>query len=196
MDLFRRVEALILKPKEEWARIKGEPATVRGLFTSYAMILAAIPAVSEFIGDVLIGQRLPFIGWYRRGVGEALGKAVLFYIFSLATVYLFALSINILAPNFSSAPNMVNALKLSVYSMTPVWLSGVLYIIPFLGILSLLASLYGLYILFLGFEASLMDTPKDRRVAYLAVSILVVVVLYIVFSVILAGIFAVRYRTI
>lgn len=193
MDLVKRVQSILLKPKDEWVKIKGESATVADLFRSYAMILAAIPAVSQFLGNVMIGRRLPFVGFYRWSVGRALGNAVFTYLFSLATVYLFALIINALAPNFASPQNMISALKLAVYSMTPGWVAGVFYIIPALWVLSLLASLYGLYILYLGFDTPMMDTPKDKVMGYLGVSILVAIGLYVVFGLILGAIFAVRY---
>ena len=50
MDIVNRVQQLILKPKEEWINIKEEKITIAELFTSYAMILLAIPAVAQFIG--------------------------------------------------------------------------------------------------------------------------------------------------
>ncbi|HUT07664.1 MAG TPA: Yip1 family protein [Candidatus Latescibacteria bacterium] len=193
MDIVQRVQSIILKPKAEWVKIKAEPSTVAGLFTSYAMILAAIPAGAQFLGNILVGSRLPFVGLYRWSIGRALGNAIVYYIFALATVYLFALIINELAPNFGSAKNMTSALKLSVYSMTPGWVAGILYIIPGLWILGILASLYGLYVLYLGFDTPMMETPKDKVMSYLGVSIVVVIVLYVVFSLILGGIFAVRY---
>jgi hypothetical protein len=193
MDIVQRVQSIILKPKEEWVKIKAEPSTVAGLFTSYAMILAAIPAGAQFLGNILVGSRLPVVGLYRWSIGRALGNAVVSYVFALAAVYLFALIINELAPNFGSAKNMTSALKLSVYSMTPGWVAGILYIIPGLWILGILAGLYGLYVLYLGFDTPMMETPKDKVISYLGVSIVVVIVLYVVFSLILGGIFAVRY---
>lgn len=195
MNLVQRVQSILLKPKEEWLVIKGESTTVTDLFTSYAMILAAIPAVFQFLGNILVGQRLPFVGVARWGLGRAFGSAVVSYVFALATVYIFAVIINALAPNFSSAQNMTNALKLAVYSMTPGWVAGVFYIIPALWVLTLLASLYGLYILYLGFETPLMETPKDKVMGYMGVSIIVVIVLYVVFGLILSGIFAVRFHS-
>jgi len=193
MDIVQRVQSIILKPKEEWVKIKAEPSTVADLFTSYAVILAAIPAVAQFLGNILVGRRLPVVGLYRWSIGRAFGNAVLSYVFALATVYLFALIINELAPNFGSAKNMTSALKLSVYSMTPGWVAGILYIIPGLWILGILAGLYGLYVLYLGFDTPMMETPKDKVMSYMGVSIVVVIVLYVVFSLILGGIFAVRY---
>jgi hypothetical protein len=193
MDIVRRVQSIILRPKEEWIKIKAEPSTAAGLFTSYAMILAAVPAVFQFLGHILVGQRLPMIGRYRWPIGSALASAVVAYVLSLATVYLFALIINALAPNFSSAKNMTNAVKLAVYSMTPGWVAGVLNIIPGLWVLGLLASLYGLYILYLGLDTPMMETPKDKVMGYFGVSILVVIGLYIVVNWFLKVIFAVRY---
>jgi Yip1 domain len=193
MDIVPRVQAILLKPKEEWVKIKAEPSTVTELFTSYAMILAAIPAIGQFLGNILVGRRLPMVGVFRWPLGRALGNAVVSYVFALVAVYIFALIINELAPNFGSTKNLTGALKLAVYSMTPAWVAGVLYIIPGLWVLGILAGLYGLYILYLGFDTPLMETPKNKVVGYLVVSIVVVVVLYVVFYWILGGIFAVRY---
>ncbi len=191
MDLMARVQGILLKPKEEWVKIKEETVTVSELFTSYVLILAAIPAAAQFIGLSLIGRRVPFVGWYRYGLGRGLLYAILFYVFTLVSVYVFGIIINALAPTFSSKQNMANAMKLAAYSMTPAWVAGVLYIIPYLGILVILASIYGIYILYLGFMTPLMDTPKEKVVVYLVVSIVVVIVLMVVVSIILGAIFAV-----
>jgi hypothetical protein len=191
MDLVSRVQAILLKPKEEWVKIKAETSTVAELFTSYAVILAAIPAVATFIQVSLIGQRVPIIGWVRIGIGRGLAQAILTYVLTLVSVYVSALVINALAPTFSSTPNQINALKLVVYSMTPGWVAGVLNIIPYLGILAMLAGLYGLYILYLGFLTPMMDTPKEKVMSYFIISLVVVLVLYVVVFLVLGAIFAV-----
>ncbi|MGZ5438549.1 MAG: Yip1 family protein [Candidatus Aminicenantales bacterium] len=193
MDIVQRVQSILLKPKEEWAKIKAEPTTMAGLFTSYAMVLAAIPAGFQLLGSVLVGKRLPLVGVFRWPIGRAFGSAVVSYILSLVAVYLLALVIDALAPTFSSSKNMTRALKLSVYSMTPGWLAGALYIVPGLWALSVVASLYGVYLLYLGFGTPMMETPKDKIPGYMALSIVVVVVLYVVFGWIVKGAFAVRY---
>lgn len=191
MDLIPRIQGILLKPKDEWEKIKGEDLPVQSLFTSYAMIVAAIPAIAQFIGNGLIGRSVLSFGWYRRPIGSALLQAILFYIFSLATVYVLGIIINALAPTFSSKQNQNNAMKIAVFSMTAAWVAGIFYIIPFLGILAILGALYGFYILYLGFDASLMDTPKEKVVGYFVVSLVVSFVLYFLISVILGAIFAV-----
>jgi len=192
MELVSRAQAILLKPKEEWVKIKGESTSIAQLFTSYAAILAAIPAIAQFIGFGLIGMRVPFYGMFRFGLGTSLARAVVFYVFSLISVYALGFVINALAPSFGSTQNPANAMKLAVYSMTPAWVAGVLYIIPALGILVILASLYGLYILYLGFATPMMETPKDKVMTYLVVSIVVVIVLSFVINLIIGAIFIFR----
>ena len=191
MDIVSRVQQLILKPKEEWVKIKEEKITLAELFTSYAMILLAIPAVAQFIGWSLIGRRIPFVGTYRMGIGTGFLRAILFYVLTLVSVYVFGIIINALAPTFSSKSDATAAMKLAVYSMTPAWVAGVLYIIPLLDILVILASLYGIYILYLGFVCPMMDTPKEKVLAYMIVSLIVAVVVWVVVAVILGAMFAV-----
>jgi len=197
MDLVSRVQQIILKPKEEWIKIKEEEISIQQLFTSYAAILIAIPSIAQFIGQSLIGRSIPFIGWYRIGIGTGLLYAILFYVSSLITVYVFGIIINALAPTFSSKQNQANAMKIAVFSLTPAWVAGVLYIIPFLGILVFLASIYSIYLLYLGFAAPLLDTPKEKVVGYLVVSVIVVIVLMAVIWIILGAILTVgAYRAI
>ena len=191
MDLVARAQAIVLKPKEEWVKIKGESTTVAQLFTSYAVLLAAIPAIAQFIGNGLVGKRIPFAGWVRFPIGSALFQAILYYVFTLVSVYVFGIVINALAPSFGSKQSPETAMKLAVYSMTPMWIGGIFYIIPFLGFLAWLASLYGLYVLYLGFDNPLMDTPKEKVVGYLLVSIVVIVVLSLVVALVLGAIFTV-----
>lgn len=184
MDIAARVEGILIRPKEEWQKIKKEPLTVSKLFSSYVMILAAVPAVAQFLRYSLVGFRIPFEGWYKFDVGMALLRAVLVYGFILVFVYVFGFVINTLASTFSSTQNLNNAMKLAVYSTTPFFVASVLYIIPFLDRLVILASFYGIYLLYLGFVTPLVDAPKDKTLAYLVVC----VVLALVAAVILLGI--------
>jgi len=191
MNLVARAQGILLKPKEEWVKIKAESTPVPQLFMGYAALLAAIPAIAQFIGYGLIGIRIPFVGLYRFPVGTSLVRAVVYYILLLVSVYVFGLVINALAPSFASKPGLENAMKLAVYSMTPSWIGGIFYIIPALGILAVLASLYGLYIMYLGFSTPMMETPKEKVLGYLVVSIVIVAILLFVVGLVLGAIFAV-----
>jgi len=190
MNIMARIQGIILKPVEEWQKIKAESTSVAELYKSYIIILAAIPAVAQFLGSMLIGASIPMRGMVRASFSWALGRAVVSYIFSLVMVYVLALIIKALAPNFSSQADLVGALKLAAYSMTPYFVAGILYLIPFLSWLVLLAGLYGLYVLYLGFKGGLMGTPTDKVMGYFILTLVVEIVLGAVVSLIVGGIFS------
>jgi hypothetical protein len=189
MDLVSRVQGILLKPKDEWLKIKDEQPSIQDLFTKYAAILAAIPAVAQFLGWAFIGFRIPYQGgsWTAR----ALLYVIFSYVFGLAVVYGFGWVINALAPNFSSTQNLPNAMKLAVYSMTPAWVAGIFHLIPRLGFLAVLGALYGIYLLYLGFATPLMGTPKEKVPGYMVISVVVMIILTVVIGIVLAAIFGV-----
>ena len=78
------------------------------------------------------------------------------------------------------------ALKLVVYSMTPVWLAGVLNLVPVLAILTVVVALYAVYVFYLGLPV-LMSTPADKVVPYMLVSALVIIVLSVALGAVAAA---------
>src|SRR3546814_19336026 len=97
--LVERVKSILLSPKSEWPVIAAEPATVKGLYTGYFMILAAIPAVFGFIKGSLIGHSL-FGVTVTTSILSGLVAMVFSYVLSLVMLYVVALIINALAPTF------------------------------------------------------------------------------------------------
>ena len=179
--LLARVKAILFKPAEEWPVIAGEDTSPSSLYTAYVLPLAAIGPIAQFIGVVLIGVSVPFIGTMRVGVMSGLGMAVTSYVLGLVAVYVMALIANALAPTFKGEQNLPQALKLVAYAYTPAWLAGILGILPFLGILALLASLYSLYLLYLGLPV-MMKCPRDKALGYTAVLVVLGIVAGIVIS--------------
>ncbi|MBI5584524.1 MAG: YIP1 family protein [Deltaproteobacteria bacterium] len=178
MDIVSRVKGILLKPKETWLEIKNEPTETKELFTSYAAVLAAIPAVASFIGFSLIGMSI--LGFhYRMPFISGIGHLIVSYVFSLLGLYVVGLIIDALAPSFGSRKNPVQAMKVAVYSWTPAWLAGILLLIPSLAPLSMLISLYSLYLFYLGLPV-LMETPQDKVIGYVMVTILVSIIVSIV----------------
>jgi hypothetical protein len=186
MNLVDRVKNILITPKTEWEVIKNEQSSTTDLFTKYVMILALIPVVATFIGQSLIGMSLGPFGSYKIPVTNGLIYAVVYYILSIAGVYLIGFIIDALAPSFGSTKNMESSLKVAVYSYTAAWLAGIFSVIPVLGILGILG-LYSLYLMYLGLEI-VKDTPKDKLVGYLIVVIIIAIVVYFVIGMIVAAI--------
>jgi hypothetical protein len=167
--LVARVQNILMKPAAEWDVIDGEPASIAGLYTGYACILAAIPAIAVLIQMALFLHN-PILG-------VVIG--VITYVSSLIGVFVMAFIIDALAPSFGAQKSQIQALKLTVYSYTASWVAGILNIVPVLGLLAGLAGLYGLYIMYLGLP-KLMKSPADKTVGYFVVSIVVAIVVNII----------------
>jgi hypothetical protein len=180
-----RVRKILTTPKTEWPVIEAEPTDVATLYKSYIAILAAIPAVCMFIGTTMIGYTVPFVGTIRTPIVSGFAQMIVSYVLGLAGVYITALIIDKLAPTFESKPDMNQALKLVAYAFTPVWVAGVLYIIPALSIIVMLAALYSIYLFYLGIPV-LMKTPEAKVIPYMVVAAIVAIVVTIVLGAITA----------
>lgn len=178
--MIQRIKDILLKPKETWPQIRAEATSIGQVFTGYALILAALPAVCGLLGLSLVGQSYgPIGGLFRVPFTYALVWAIVWYIMILVALYLEGLVINALAPSFASKQNMVNAYKLAVYSSTPMFVAGILNIVPALGILVFLLTLYSFYLLYVGMPV-MMETPKDKLVGYYIVTLIVMIVIYFI----------------
>jgi hypothetical protein len=173
-----RAKAILLKPKDEWAVIDAEPATIKGLYLGYAMMLAAIPPLADLVGSLVFGRSDGLFGYgvaWRPDIFSAITGAVVSYACSLVGVAILALVIEFLAPQFGGEKNRVQAFKVAIYSMTAAWITGVFGIFPPLAGLAALGGLYGLYLLWLGLPR-LMRTPEDKTIIYLVVVLLAAIV--------------------
>jgi len=175
-SLKDRVIAILTRPKAEWPVIEAEATNTGKLYREYIAILAAIPAISTFIGMSLIGISIPMFGTFRVGIVRGLANAVVAYVLTLVGVYIAAVVIDRLAPAFESKQDQLQALKLVAYASTPAWVGGVLNIFPPLAILGLLVGLYAIYLFYLGLPV-LMKTPAAKVIPYMVVAAIVVIVL-------------------
>jgi hypothetical protein len=181
-DLVGRAKRLLLSPSSEWDRIDAEPATIKGLYVGYVCILAAIPPLAGLIGGQVFG--LGGFGFhFKPPLVPSIVSAVVAYGLSLLSVFLIALIVDGLAPSFDGQKDRLQAFKVAAYSYTAAWVFGVLGIFPPLGLIAGLASLYGLYLLYVGLP-KLMKAPKEKALGYTAVTILCAIVLSIVIGVI------------
>jgi hypothetical protein len=156
VEVVARAKAIMLTPRSEWQLIAREPGALTDLFGSYVAIFAAIPAVARFIGNSLIGAYDPIL--------RGLVRTVIAYAATFTVVYVLAGVIDLLARYFGTEKNFPNALKLSIYAHTPVWLAGIFLLVPGLNFLMLLG-LYGCYLLWLGLPP-LMGVSEEQAPLY------------------------------
>lgn len=186
-SLIARVKGILFQPKAEWEKIDGEYATVKSVFVPYALILAAIAPIANFIGLGFIGTTVLGTTVKYPLIAAAVSSGIS-YVLGLVGVYLVALIINALAPSFGGEKNPVKAAQVAVYSWTAAWVVGIFGVVPMLGILGILG-LYSLYLLYLGLP-KLMKAPQDKAVVYTIVSVICGIGVFFVVGIIAAAVTA------
>ena len=186
MNLVERAKNIMFNPKQEWEAIKAESITTKDLYTKYAMILAAIPAIAGFIGYSMFGLSL---GIRSMGItaGSSMVWAIVTYFTGLAGIYIISFIVDALAPSFGSTKDMIASTKVVVYAYTPAWVAGIFNIFPVLGFIVALASIYSLVLMYMGLQ-KVKDVPQDKIVVYFIVIIIVAIVVFFVMSAIVTAI--------
>jgi hypothetical protein len=185
MDLVTRVKNILMTPQTEWPVIAAEKWDVASLYKVYIMPLAAIPPVCVFLRLVVFGH-----DGFHAPFGPYLMRAIVDYLVMLGGVYLLALIFSRLAPAFDGVQDDLAGLKLATFAGTAYWLAGVFRLVPLIGwLLSLLLSLYGLYLLYTGAPV-LMRIPQERAIPYTAAVIVAAIVVLFIVGIVVGLIFA------
>ena len=180
-----RVINMITKPKTEWVNVYNEtPVNSKSL--TYGLILLLIPTICNFIAYGFIGVKM--MGYTIKSIPSALQQGLMTFIGGFISLYLTAFVVDALASSFDSEKNFGRALQLVVYSMTPYWVAGVLFLIPGFQPLVMLIGIYILVLMYQGMPI-LMRTPQTKAAGYLAVSVIVLIVVQVIVMLILGVIF-------
>ncbi len=168
MVLADRARRIVTAPAFEWPVIAAELDTAPHLFRPYVIPLAAIGPICSFLGNAIFLHH-PLVG--------AL-SAVLAFVLALVDVVVVSLIAAALAPSSAGVNDRMAALKLIAYSSTPGWIAAVLNIVPLLGLLSIVGSLYGLYLIYLG-ATPLLAIPRGNAIGFTVLVVLAAIVLAI-----------------
>jgi hypothetical protein len=172
MNVVDRAWQLIQHPKREWEAIAAEKTTVQELYTGYIMILAAIPAISHFIGFSIVGTTT-LGGSYRVPIANGLAHMVSQYVLTLGLIYVFGVLIDVLAPHFGGEKDFPQSFKVAAYAPTAAWLAGVFHMVPLLSIFGLL----GLYSLYCSTRrADRQAHPEDKAVPFVVLVLIMALV--------------------
>jgi hypothetical protein len=173
--ILSRAWGLLREPKKEWEQIRDEETTIPNILLGYVAPLAAIPPVCSLIG--FFAFQPEFAGDF----GTALVRTVIYWVISIAVVFLLGFMVNAIAENFEGERDDLRAQKLAAYSMTPAFLSGVFSLWPPLWWLSLFMLGAMVFLIYRGLPI-LMRCPPDRAMAYTATVTIATFVSVIVLS--------------
>ncbi len=162
MNPAMRAKAMLTDPFTEWVRIERESGDPVFLVSRYVALLALVPVIFGFLGSSIVGELVPGTGVVKASAFDGLFGAIFTYAATFVIVFALALIINLLAPYFGGQRDFDAALKLTVYSFTPVWLAGVFLILPGLRFL-VLTGCYGVYVLWTGLPRLMKTSPARSR---------------------------------
>lgn len=169
MDIVQRAKNILIQPAHEWRVIAGESTDVGSLLRDYAAPVSGIAAVCQWLGlSTLFGAA--GMGFVRMAVTAAVSWAL-----GLFSLWIAAIVLENLAPSFSSRRSTIQSLKLVVYASTPLWIVGILTLIPQLGALFIVGVIYAIYLVYVGLP-SVLETPSDKVVPFMVTSAVVVFV--------------------
>jgi hypothetical protein len=186
--LVDRAKNILITPKTEWEVVAAETSPHVPVLTGYVLPLAAVAALAAFIGLVFVGTS--FLGTtVRLGIGAGIAGLVMNIVMAVVMVLVLGFIIDSLAPTFGGQKNFPQAVKVAAYSYTPVWVVGVLAIVPALGLLGIVAAIYAVYLLFLGLPR-VMKAPQDKAAGYTAVVVVVAIVVGFILAMVVGAVTA------
>ncbi|MBN8502602.1 MAG: YIP1 family protein [Sphingomonadales bacterium] len=180
--LVERAKAILFEPDPTWRQIAAERASIGDIITRYALPLLAIGPLAMFAGTLISG-----IAGLGQGIAAAASMAVISFVMGLISLVVIALIADFLAPKFAGQSNRTQALKLVAYAMTPGWIAGIFGLVPTLGLLVLLASIYGVVLFYKG-ATPVMKVPADQAVGFTAVTIIAMIVVNAIAALLVASI--------
>ncbi|MEA3317531.1 MAG: Yip1 family protein, partial [Bacteroidota bacterium] len=139
----------------------------------------------------IVGSLATFIGSATFGLGHSIYNgfmsAIAYFISAVGGIYISAIVINELAPNFGSEKNLDKAFKLVIYASTASLLATIVASLhPLLSFVGLFG-LYSIYIFWLGI-GPMMKTPKDKKLGFVVISALIIIAIVFLLNLILTSI--------
>ncbi len=171
MNIIDRVKNIFLTPKTEWPVIDQENDSISTVLTKYVLPLVLIGALAAFIGygfvgyDMIIAKVKGIRSGVYFGVSHLVAQIISFYVASYV--------IDALAPSFGSTKNLGKSAQLVAYAGTPAYVAAMFMFLPSLGFISLIG-LYGIYLFYIGLPV-VKNTPEDKRIGYMIVAALVII---------------------
>lgn len=180
-QLWTRLFNLLRNPKMEWEIIRDEKLDRDALYKMYLIPYCLIYALSFFVGGLIWAEN--------ESLGEIVGQTLIDFAVPCGSIIALSYAIDRLSVNFDSTKDLVLSTKLAIFSIVPfiffMTIGNVIQVQPINGLMRL-ASVYSLYVLWLGFKP-VLGTVTEQRLGYTVLTVLIFTGISLVAHLILRG---------
>ncbi len=186
MTLIKRLEFIIkfmLNPKEEWKAVETLPFDLRNLIILFLLPMAALIAITCFIGGIL------WSGMFFGAIFKGIGVGASFAAAIVGTAYILDRIIH----SFEIDEDNNKVYRLIIFSYAPVFFLGSLaFIVPQLNFIFYPLCIYGLYLFWLGAKY-MLRISEEKLVGFVFISIIINAAVIAISMVIIKGFFGLFY---
>jgi len=162
--MLRHVWGLFVNPKREWESIRADECTIGKCYAVHVLVLAAVPAISGFIGTTQFGWEIGAGDPVKLTVESAATIAVFYYLAMLVGVYAIGYMIHWMGSTYGANVPLSQSVVLAAYTATPLFLIGIMELYPVLWVnlvVGVVALAYTVYLLYTGVPI-MMGISEDR----------------------------------
>ncbi|MGK0443612.1 MAG: hypothetical protein ACJA1U_000539 [Bermanella sp.] len=155
---------LMYHPKSEWDSIKREDHSLGHIYLTHLLFLAAIPPFALLVGTTQVGWSFVGKEFYYLSFESALPLAGAFYLALLAGMFFIAYTTYWMERTFGAEASLERCLLFTTFTSTPMFLSGIIGLIPILWLdvfVVMAAVSYTVYLLYAGVPI-FMNIPEER----------------------------------
>jgi len=155
---------LLYHPRSEWDSIKKENHSISHIYLTHLLFLAAIPPFALLVGTTQFGWSFVGKEFYYLSFESALPLAGAFYVALLAGMFFMAYTTYWMERTFGAEASFERCLLFTTFTSTPMFLSGVIGLIPILWLdvfVVMAAVSYTVYLLYSGVPI-FMNIPEER----------------------------------
>lgn len=162
--LLKHVPGLFIKPENEWKTIRGKKTSVKEVYLTLVLLLAAIPPLCGYIGTTMVGWQIadgPVVQLTDR---SAIKISILFYLAILISIYAIGRMIHWMGETYGFNRTVARCVQLAAFTVTPLMLIGVFLLFSEIWVIYLIglpALVYSVYLLYTGVPI-MLDVPRDK----------------------------------
>lgn len=151
--MMLNVVGLLTDPDRGWRKIKSQGEGLTPVYLANILVLAAIPAVSAYIGTTQLGWTIGTLEPVRLTQASGLQMTVLTWLAMLAGVGVMGVFIHWMSRTYDSTPSLSDCVVFAAYTATPLFLAGIAAVYPNLWLAMIVGTVaisYTTYLLYQG----------------------------------------------